>query len=191
MSNNLNFLSDKESKELSDISKTIKEDPYLSLGVYPMKVDAIERKNDKNEVPYLRVNIDTGYLTKEGKPRYVNQLFYLEGTYPDGREKKDDFVRFMKVCFKISSLTNATIAGIIGKPLSVATRKDPQGYIQYWYAEHIESLASSKKKYNAKNESGLVKQEAEKAQKGFVAAGEPEEPDYLKDVPILDDEPFN
>jgi hypothetical protein len=186
-----NLLNEDESKALSESAKTVKERPYLTLSVFPMLVDSIERKEDRNKVAYLRVNFDTGYQKKDGGTRLVNQIFYLSGEYPDGRKKIDDLAKFLKVCFKISVITEATLKSILKKKVAVATRKDPDGFIQFWYAENIENYKSALANYKPKREEANFQRESEKPNTppaDFMREDVVEEPRFLAGVELPEDE---
>jgi hypothetical protein len=193
----MELITSEESKKLTDAAKTVKENAYLTLDVYIMQLTAWERKSDKNGNQYLRASFDTGYKTKEGAPRMLNNIFYLQGTYPDGREKIDDLARFLKVCFAMKAITTENLKATIGKNLSVATKKDAEGYIQFWYAESAENFKKTRANYTPKNDTSNFHTYGQVKTSTPAATEQPSEPDFLANVSIPepeaeeDDLPFN
>jgi hypothetical protein len=192
-----NLLNDEEAKAVSTAVKTVKETAFLTTSVYPMRVHAWERKLDKNEKQYLRVMLDTGFLTSKGEPRYLNTMFYLDGKYPDGTDRIDDLARFLKMCFKLKEVTNQNLALTKNRMIAVATKKDAEGYIQYWYADHIENLPTMKASYKPKleyakqsNPSGEdVTAKMENMVNNSQKSNEEKEPEFLQGVKD-EDAPF-
>jgi hypothetical protein len=133
----------------------------LTLGVYPMQIVKITNfdkekgilLSDKNGEAYLKMAILTGFKKQDGGNRYFVQNFHLEGKYNDGTPKINTLAKFLKRCFKMDKVTTDNINAIVGRKIAVATRKDNEGYISYWYAGHIDELKEMKATYKAKDDS--------------------------------------
>lgn len=183
------LLKESEGKKISEIAKTVKEQAYLSLDVYVMTVKSWERKEDKNGMQYLRVAIDTGYLAKDNSPRCLHEMFYLQGTYPDGKEKIEDLARFLKICFKLTAVSSQSLKTTIGRRLSVATKKDREGYIQFWYAESIDNFSKTRANYKPKNDTSQFDTVGQiRSSIPAPAPAETEEPDFLAGIELPEEE---
>lgn len=148
-------------KGLNNSIKDVKEMPILTKGVYKMtihSVEIIESKPDKHGVvsPMLKVLFDTGYQKMEStEPRLMSTVFWLDGTTAKGEDRNKDLAAFLKNCFKITNIQSVdTLYSIKSRNLSVATKKDENGFIAYWYAGHIDNLEHMKSSYKTKDDSG-------------------------------------
>jgi hypothetical protein len=163
-----NFLEESEISGLNESLKTVKDDAFLSMGVYLMKVKDIESGTDKNTNKFLRFVFLTGFLTKEKEERTINKLFYTSGEYSDGTKKIDELARFLKRAFKIKEVSNENLKMAIGRDLAIATLKNKNGYIDFWYGGHKEELKEMKAAYKrmdlSNGETPEPKAENEKAE---------------------------
>jgi hypothetical protein len=146
-----NFLEESEISGLNESLKTVKNDAFLSTGVYLMKLKAIEPGTDKNTNKFLRFVFLTGFLNKEKEERTINKLFYTSGEYKDGTKKIDELARFLKRSFKIKEVSNDNLKMAIGRELSIATLKNSGGYIDFWYGGHKEEINEMKAAYKRKD----------------------------------------
>ncbi len=152
-----------DQNQLTNLNNTLKDinEESLSMGVYAMEIVSItntdkstgEALRDRNGNMFLKIAIRTGFKKNDGGNRYFVESFHLEGTYPDGTAKIIALARFLKRCFKIKELNDENLNSIVGKKLAVATKKDKEGYISFWYAGHIGDLTNLQRLYKAKDES--------------------------------------
>jgi hypothetical protein len=180
-----NFLEENEISGLNESLKTVKNDVFLSTGVYLMKLKEIVPGTDKNTNKYLKFVFLTGFLTKEKEERTINKLFYTSGEYKDGTKKVDELARFLKRSFKIKEVSNENLKMAIGRELAIATLKNVGGYIDFWYAGHKEELKEMKAAYKRKDQSNgeapEPKAENEKAENVNTNAPQDDDlPDFLR-----------
>lgn len=137
-------------------SAEVKTD-FLGLGVYPMKLVSVTQEISKKQNKVLKVVMDSGYKNDDNTSRFTNAYFNIEGTFlnKDRIEKPniDLFVAFMKQCFGLDKFDQGVINKCIGQSLAVATKRDSEGYISYWYAGSIRNITNMQNGYKAKDES--------------------------------------
>jgi hypothetical protein len=148
-----------EANELQAVNEGFKDvKGVLTMGVYKMKVVDVKRVTSKEKTePMLTVSIDTGFKSKEDKPRIFFVNFMLTGMDQNGKPRINNLSRFLKESFEIDTLTDEMLKSIIGKELAVATKKDKGGYIAFWYSGGINNLIRMVKTYNPKDESNGAK----------------------------------
>ncbi len=174
----MSLLEKNELKKLNTSIENVPEFDFLTLGVYPMKIEGLQRKTDKNGDPYILMTIDTGFSKiNSDEKRLFYQTFHLRGSFPNGDPKIDMLAKFLKRCFGIKEISEDGLQSIVGKRLAVATKKDNEDYICYWYADSISDIQKVTETYFRKLKEKMDGDMAKKGIKELVHASEKGEDD--------------
>lgn len=169
---------------MNNRSKEVKTD-YLGLDVYLMKIKDISQETTKNGNPQIKVQIDSGFKNEAGTNRILNVFYNISGSFRDrqGNEKQqiDLFVGFLKQCFGIEVFDQTAINKTIGKTLAVATKRDENGYIAFWYAGAQTDFNKMRTNYKSKDESNGVRPERKNQSPGEPAPTKALEDDTFYD----------
>lgn len=162
------LLDENELSNLNDTIKSVQDTDFLGLGVFPMSIAGMEKKKDKNGDAYLSIVIDTGFKKKDSdEARVFFQNYHLSGNFPSGGPKVELLAKFLKRSFGIKNLSNDALMGIKGRALAVATKKDADGYIAFWYAGDITDLKKLQNNYKPKEEETSYNQMAKQTQTAY------------------------
>lgn len=154
--NDLSFLTE-HTDAMSQGIKNVKADLMLGLGVFDMKIVGMKQQKFKNKKgdddSSLVIIIDTGYTKLNStEPRCFNVSFWYHGKFDDGKNRDEALLSFLKRCFAIEGkISIDTFKNLTGKHLAVATMKDANGFISFWYAGALKDLNAMKNSYKAKD----------------------------------------
>lgn len=149
-SSNLDFMKESAADILELQKKVRKED--LGFGVYKMKIINLSEFVTKNQESMLKIEIDTGFSTKEGGVRKFNILMWYNGHYPDGKPRAEKLIQLYKRISGKDELKRVSdIKTLIGIPFACATQKSVDGFFEFWYADNIKNLDRMQLSYKPKD----------------------------------------
>lgn len=150
----MSLLGNEAISSLNSQLKEVKESDFLTLGVFPMTITSIDNKKDKNGDEFLQFMFDTGYTKRDSnEKRYFYHTYHLTGEFSEGKPKIAMLAGFLKRCFGIKTVSEDSLNSIIGKKVAVATKKDANGFISFWYAGSLKDFDELKRNYVRKDES--------------------------------------
>ena len=78
----------------------------------------------------------------------------MDGKDKNGKDNREHLIRFLKVAFGFEEqMKQDTLQSLVGRTFSVATKKDKNGYIDFWYADSKDNFERMAKNYKVKDES--------------------------------------
>jgi hypothetical protein len=149
---NLDFMKDSAKEIISQQKNVQRED--LSYGVYLMKVTHIEEHITKKNESMVKITIDTGFKNREGEARTFVQFLWYNGVYPDGTPRAERLIQLYKRISGKDQLKKVSdFKEILGVKFACATRKNSQGFYDFWYADNAKNIDKMKTSYKPKDDS--------------------------------------
>lgn len=180
---NLDFMAD-SAAEILEVQKGVRRED-LGFGVYKMKIANLSEFKTSKDESMLKIDIDTGFETKEGKPRLFSILMWYNGVYADGKSRAERLIQLYKrISGKDEMKKVSDMKNLVGIPFACATMKSESGYFQFWYADNIKNLERMQASYKPKDlydpNSEAAKSRVNQFQTGTYTA----EPMPIDDLPF-------
>lgn len=180
---NLDFMAD-SAAEILEVQKGVRRED-LGFGVYKMKIANLSEFKTSKDESMLKIDIDTGFETKEGKPRLFSILMWYNGVYADGKSRSERLIQLYKrISGKDEMKKVSDMKNLVGIPFAVATMKSESGYFQFWYADNIKNLERMQASYKPKDMYNPNSEAVKSRVNQFQTTAESSEPMPIDDLPF-------
>lgn len=180
---NLDFMAD-SAAEILEVQKGVRRED-LGFGVYKMKIANLSEFKTSKDESMLKIDIDTGFETKEGKTRLFSILMWYNGVYPDGKSRAERLIQLYKrISGKDEMKKVSDMKNLVGIPFACATMKSESGYFQFWYADNIKNLERMQASYKPKDMYNPNSEAAKFRVNQFQTGTETAEPMPIDDLPF-------